>query len=59
MIPRPMNVNLSYRFLELIKESVLGNANLPHTQASLRSVTFLCFSFFTSESKTNSNRTFI
>lgn len=59
MIPRPMNVNLSYRFLELMKESVLGNADLPHTQSTLRSVTFLFFSFFTAESKTNSNRTCI
>ena len=40
-------------------ESVLGNATLPHTQSTLRSVTFLLFSSFTAESKTNSNRTCI
>ena len=41
-----MNINLSYRFLELVKESVFGNADLPAVQSKIRSVTLLLFSVF-------------
>ena len=57
MIPRPINVDLSYRFLELLKESVLGNASLSRNQSRVRSVTYLFHFNSTSESKINSNRT--